>query len=70
MMEQIIQLKEKHLKTDTSELKRLLLSRLEIIDEIKKHQNQQFNGKNFDIEEQTSTINYLVISYLSCYNKF
>jgi hypothetical protein len=47
-MEQITQLKEKHLKTDTSELKRLLLSQLEIINDIKKHQNQEFNGKNFD----------------------
>jgi len=50
-MEQITQLKEKHLKIDTSELKHLLLSQLETIDEIKKHQNQEFNGKNFDLEK-------------------
>lgn len=31
--------------TDTSTLKELLLSKVEILDEIKKDQNQRFNGK-------------------------
>jgi len=38
-------LRTKFVNTDTSTLKQLLLSKAEIIDEIKRNQNQRFNGE-------------------------
>jgi len=38
-------LRTKFVDTDTSTLKQLLLSKAEIVDEIKRNQNQRFNGE-------------------------
>ncbi|XP_018307437.1 uncharacterized protein [Mycetomoellerius zeteki] len=42
--------------TDTSTLKELLLSKVEILDEIKKDQNQRFNEDETKIKELTSNL--------------
>ncbi|KAM0730306.1 hypothetical protein ACS0PU_004183 [Formica fusca] len=55
MMEKIIQLKAKHVKTDTLVLQNLLQA--EIVDKINRSQDQQrFNEDEFKIEELTSKL--------------